>query len=120
MKLEELASKYCFHDSLLESVDYNEQEKTASFEVDFCNWAQDGYSDDMPETTMIRLCFKGVEFINNHCVYIESSGISDCRIINSGNGIALEFVVLRDYPSGDGGVDLIQIAADSVEFVMGN
>jgi len=79
MKIKELAEKYCFHDSLLESIEYDEQKKTATFNVDFCNWAQENYTDDAPETAMIQLCFKGVDYIANHCVHIESNGISGCR-----------------------------------------
>jgi hypothetical protein len=117
MKLDELTRKYNFHDSLLESIHYDENAKTAVFEVDFCNWAQDGYTKDKPETMIVRLNFRGVKTINNHIVRIDSNGINACKTVDQGGEIALEFAVLRDYPDGDGGVDLVRIVADSVEFV---
>jgi hypothetical protein len=49
MKLKELTEKYCFHDSLLESIEYDKWAKTATFEIDFCNWAQDDYIDITPK-----------------------------------------------------------------------
>jgi len=118
MRLDELLKKYCFHDSLLESIAYNEQLKTAVFEIDFCNWAQENYTDAQPETMMISLHFREVKSINNYSVYLDSSTISDCKIINTENGDGIEFVVCRDYPDGDGGVDVVQVIASSVEFII--
>jgi len=117
MKLEDLVKKYSFHDSLLEGIEYDETRKIAEFEIDFCNWAQTGYKSDAPETMMVRLCFSGVTAICNQTVHIESSSINDCRSIGDGTNGGLEFVIVRDYPNGDGGVDMIRIYADSVEFV---
>jgi hypothetical protein len=118
MKLKELTEKYCFHDSLLESIEYDKLAKTATFEIDFCNWAQDGYTNDKPETMIVRLNFKEVKAINNYLIHVESSGISNCKIINIGNDVGIEFVICHDYPDGDGGVDMIQVVADSVEFIV--
>jgi len=118
MKLEELIKKYCFHDSLLESIKYDEQLKTAVFEIDFCNWAQEDYLEEHPETTIVYLHFKDVEGISNKTVYLDSSTISDCKIVTTKSGIGIEFVVCRDYPDGDGGVDVIQVNAGSVDFLV--
>ena len=116
MKLDELTSTYSFHDSLLESVVYDEDARTAVLEIDFCNWAQDNYTSDMPETMMIQLHFNNVKEISNHHIDVESSTISNCHVVNSNKGTGIVFLIIRDYPGGDDGVDAIQIIAESVNF----
>ncbi len=60
MSLSELFKKYIFHDSLLEKVDYSPTDKTVVLEIDFCYWQQNDFTDTMPETGILRLCFSGV------------------------------------------------------------
>jgi len=117
MKPEELILRYNFHDSLLEGIKYDEDLNALILEVDFCNWAQEDYTSDIPETMIIQLCFNGVIEISNHSVYVESSTISESRIVKSNKGVGIMFLVLRDYPSGDNGVDTIQIFAESVDII---
>lgn len=60
MTISEFFSEYNLHDSLLESINYDEERKTITLEIDFCYWQQESYTDDMPETGMIKLIFSNV------------------------------------------------------------
>lgn len=60
MTVNEFVSKYNFHDSLVESVNYDEKLKKLEMKVDFAFWMQDWYTDNLAETGIIKCCFYNV------------------------------------------------------------
>jgi len=65
MTLLELFTKYEFHDSLLNKIEYTPEQKTLIFEIDFCYFMQKEYNDGEPENGIIKLIFNDVENYNN-------------------------------------------------------
>ena len=56
--------KYNLHDSLIESFRFDPFSKTAFLEIDLCNWMQDGYEENEPESKTITIVFYDVSYIN--------------------------------------------------------
>ena len=52
--------KYDFHDSLLESIDYDTTKNRLKLSIDFCNWKQADYKTGDLETEMVELIFENV------------------------------------------------------------
>ena len=61
MKLTEFVKSYNFHDSYIETIEYNEKEEEITAVIHFAFWMQDGYVVGTPETGLIRVLFKGVK-----------------------------------------------------------
>lgn len=80
MTISKFFNEYNLHDSLLESISYDEAGKTITLEIDFCYWQQKNYTDDMKETGMITLVFSEVDSFD----YIPFSVNSD-EIISVSN-----------------------------------
>lgn len=87
-KIDQLA-KYDFHDSLLESVLYDDSNKKLSLEIDFCNWKQEWYNDAEEETSMLTLTFHNVsgvvlpghELNSDEIIEFELLGDNGVRIV---------------------------------------
>ena len=60
MKTVNELTRFDFHDSLIESIEYYEESNKVTIEIDFCNWKQEGYRDEDEETTMMYLSFEDV------------------------------------------------------------
>ena len=110
MKLIELTKKYTFHDSIVKSLEWDTVNKRFLMAIDFCNWAQDYYTNDMEENIVITLVFCNVEKVRGSTIKIDYNGISTCDSKDD----SIIFWLLRDYPDGDGGIDEVQIRADAV------
>lgn len=52
--------KYDFHDSLLEDVFYDSDNKKVLLKIDFCNWKQEWYNECEEETSIISIVFNNV------------------------------------------------------------
>lgn len=61
MKINELLNKYTFHDSLLENISYDKDNKKLILTIDFCFWMQNDYDESQPETGNIKLLFNNIE-----------------------------------------------------------
>ena len=83
MKIFDFFEMYNLHDSLIESIDYNADDKTVKIVVDFCFWQQKDYNENKPETGLIIIKFSNVsEFIYEH-ININSDEIIDTSVDNS-------------------------------------
>ena len=87
MTINEFVNKYNLHDSLLESVTYDENTKKVILSIDFCYWQQEDYQDDANETGMIVVEFDGVEALNYHPYQINSDEIVE--VLQEDNAITL-------------------------------
>ncbi len=64
MNIKDLIQQYNFHDSSIESVQYNASKGKLDVTIDFCFWMQPDYKKEMPETGIILLSFIGVSSFN--------------------------------------------------------
>jgi len=79
-KIEQLL-KYNFHDSLLESIDYDRLKRKAVLKIDFCNWKQEWYNETDAETSMIFLVFENVYNISIPEFELNSDEIIEFELI---------------------------------------
>lgn len=61
MTIQELCNKYYFHDSCITKIDYRRNNSELDITMDFCQWAQEGYSEQDPENIWLKLIFRGIE-----------------------------------------------------------
>ena len=64
MNIEDLIQQYNFHDSSIESVQYDASNGKLDLTIEFCFWMQSDYKKGMLETGMILLSFIGVSNFN--------------------------------------------------------
>lgn len=82
MKPYEFAKRYNLHDSLLESIEVNEVDRTAKLIIDFCYWQQPGYRDGNLETGIIALVFSDLKILECDNRQIDSDEIVECKCID--------------------------------------
>lgn len=61
MTIQELCSKYYFHDSCITRIDYHSDSRRLEITMDFCQWAQEWYVEQDPENIWLKLIFSGIE-----------------------------------------------------------
>ncbi len=61
MKLYEFVEAYNLHDSFIETIEYNEEEKIITAVIHFAFWMQNNYVAGTPETGLIKVMFTGVK-----------------------------------------------------------
>ena len=93
MKINELLSKYTFHDSLLENILYENENSKLILTIDFCFWMQNDYDESQPETGPIKLIFNNIENYNGLIGDIDSYSILD----TSYNNDVLTISLLDDF-----------------------
>ncbi len=103
---------YDFHDSLLESVNYDIKNKKINIEVDFCCWKQIQYKENDDETAIIVLCFENVEYANIPDVTLNSDEIIDFILLE--NNTLLKIGAFNDI---DNIAYEILIKADTVKII---
>ena len=107
----------CFHDSYLEKIEFDSDQKTLSMTIHFCNWMQSCYQPGMEELTIIQLVFNNVKSFE--CDSPEKIdwkySISDASpLLNPVYGNGIEFLLIDD----DTGIpEWIRIYAQDVEFI---
>ena len=89
--------KYNLHDSLIESVNYDFQNKILDITIDLCNWLQDNYIESEPENIIIHMIFSDVinfdtKFLNFN---FNSNEIFDVIEINDNMTITLSQQLLK-------------------------
>ena len=109
MYISNFFSQYNLHDSLLESIKFDEINKLAILTVDFCYWQQEKYMDNQPETGMVNIIFTNVSHFNYEPYSINSDEITDVKL-NSDNSVTI--VTLNDITNES---HTILIAADNVQ-----
>lgn len=85
---------YDFHDSLLESIDYDRKNNKINIEVDFCCWKQAEYKEKDDETAIIVLCFENVVYANIPDVTLNSDEIIEFSLLE--NDTTLKVVAFND------------------------
>ena len=76
MTINEFVEKYNLHDSLLESIVYDKNNKKSTICVDFCYWQQEDYEESIPETGIILIEFDDVIALNYRPFSINSGETS--------------------------------------------
>ena len=68
LTIEEFAKKYYLHDSTIEKINYDAENKTLILEIDFCFWMQIWYDKNTPENGLIAVNFETVSMFEyeNH------------------------------------------------------
>lgn len=77
MLIKDFFERYTLHDSLVDSILYDDVKKELRMTIDFCYWMQDGYDESDPETGIIILTFEGVDAYNGIIGEIDSFSILD-------------------------------------------
>ena len=103
---------YDFHDSLLESINYDRKNNKINIEVDFCCWKQENYKENDDETAIIVLCFENVLYASMPDVILNSDEIIELSL--SENNTLLRIVAFNDI---DNAPYEIVIKADIVKIV---
>lgn len=114
MTISDFFKDYNLHDSLLERVEYDKENKQITFNIDFCYWQQKNYTDDMQETGMITLVFSEVNDFDYTPFEIDSDEIISVQN-NSEN--ELYFEVCNDMTEE---CHSLRIKAKHVEFLENN
>lgn len=110
-KLQQL-TKYNFHDSLLESILYDDDNKKALLKIDFCNWKQDWYNESDEETSIITLIFNNVSNITIPKINLNSDEIIEFELLTDNS---VKIVIYNDI---DNASHKIVISADTVEIII--
>lgn len=84
MKTVNELTRFDFHDSLIESIEYYEESNKVTIEIDFCNWKQEDYRDEDEETTMMYLSFEDVTDFIMPKVSLNSDEILEFNILEGG------------------------------------
>lgn len=80
MTIQELNSKYNFHDSCITKIEYDSTHKSLSIYMDFCNWAQSWYKESDSELLRVKLSFEGIDDYNNIKGEIDYFSIGNAEI----------------------------------------
>lgn len=90
MTIQELDNKYYFHDSMITNISYSPDTETLVVLMEFCNWAQDGYTDDEPELLVLKLTFEGISDYNGITGDINYFSILDGDIVDDKYHLLIE------------------------------
>ena len=62
MTITEFEEKYYLHDSTIEKIDYDANNKRLTLTIDFCFWMQIWYDKETPENGLISVTFDNVSY----------------------------------------------------------
>lgn len=71
MTLQEFRAKYYMHDSSIEKIDFDAENKILTMKIDFCFWMQLWYKKPEPTNGFIRVTFEDV------CIFEYDDDISE-------------------------------------------
>ena len=60
MTLQEFRAKYYLHDSSIEKIDFDAENKTLTLTIEFCFWMQNRYDKTTPKNGLIAVTFEDV------------------------------------------------------------
>jgi hypothetical protein len=114
IKLSYFLKTYNLHDSVVESLTFNEVEEKLSIELELCQWKQSFYQDREPEMRLGILTFSGVTLfqIKPNSFSINSNEILDANLLSADSKSESIKIVL----DGDEDVIIILIQAKGVEW----
>lgn len=107
MTIKEFIKKYNLHDSLLESITYDEIGSRVTLSIDFCYWQQEDCEEGENETGMILVKFDNVSRLDYVPYQINSDEIVEISSVDD----EITFTVFNDIMNDN--VDII-IKADNV------
>lgn len=97
MKNFEKLYKYDFHDSLVEEILYDKENKKVTIEVDFCNWKQEWYDEKEDETIPLQLIFEDVHEVNIPQMQLNSDEIVSFEVLSKdGENSGIRVTLLND------------------------
>lgn len=60
MNLQDFRRQYYLHDSSIEKIDFDAENKTLTMKIDFCFWMQEWYDKTTPKNGLIAVIFEDV------------------------------------------------------------
>lgn len=81
MTIKEFVNRFYLHDSGVEAIKYDEENKVIEVYVDFCYWMQDDYQEGDKENGNIKLVFYDVSFFDINYYDIEEREFDDDCIL---------------------------------------
>lgn len=96
MKINDLLTKYTFHDSLIENIIYDAEKKNLILTIDFCLWMQEDYIESQPETAIIKLVFSNVTDFEGVSGKVDSFSILKISYIDN----VITISILDDFNEG--------------------
>ena len=121
MTLKELVQSYTFHDSGLLGIEFLSDSKSIKMEVNFCNWAQDDYTEDLPEIQIVYFIFHQVSYFDDGGLLVGENDPScydflDEKLLNDNGKEGIEFTM---YHSKLKQGKFMRIFAHDVEWIRG-
>lgn len=120
MTITEFREKYYLHDSSIEKVDFDAENKILALTIEFCFWWQPWYDKSEPTNGLIRVTFKNVSrFEYDNDIAAKIFGELDSEIlygeIDEDGSFTIFAVEGADYAAQDDIYYLLKICAATVE-----
>jgi len=80
MTIKQLTDKYYFHDSCVTNITFSAETQRLIITMDFCQWAQEWYTEKEPENVWLKLTFHGIDEYNGITGDIDYFSILDAEI----------------------------------------
>ena len=77
LTLTEFHERYYLHDSTIEDIQYNAENKTLTLTIDFCFWMQEWYPANTPPNGLIEVVFENARYYSYED-YDSSKLFGDC------------------------------------------
>ena len=125
MKLHDLVTIHYFHDSSLNDVQYDPEQRRLEISLVFCNWMQDYFVEGMPELIAVKLVFTNVSRyfddelgqINEDFGFLDGNPILDdsgAPVIDDAGNVGVCFIIDRGFSERP---SFVEIYAQDVEFI---
>ncbi len=111
MMLSEMNQTFNFHDSFIDSIQFNKQQSEVILEIDFCNWMQRDYKDGEPETSKVQFTFSDVKAFEGPAGIFDEMTILETEL-RSGNKFVFKLSDLMSHNYCE-----IQIVAKKVNYI---
>ena len=80
MTIQEFCEKYYLHDSCITRIDYINESKQLEITINFCQWAQEWFTNDKPENIWLKLIFHDVDTYKGITGDIDYFSVLDAEI----------------------------------------
>ena len=118
LNIVEFKGKYYLHDSTIDKIEYDAENKKLTLTIDFCFWMQEWYSENNPENGLIAVTFENVSFYEYED-YDPSKLFSDCTPEILDTEIENDMLILHTfefvrYEPGEDLYPIMRIKAENV------
>ena len=119
LTLIEFKKRYYLHDSSIEKIDYDADNKILTLTIDFCFWMQEWYDETLPKNGLISVTFENVsryayEDYDSSKLFADfTPEILQTEIADDGTLIICTFEFVR-YEPGEDLYPVMKIKADNV------